>query len=335
MSREDGSALARSAIHRWRRVSAPVKVLLPTVAVMGVGAAIAVAQIGGGGVITGCVLTPSADSGQPVGSLRVIDPVAGSTDPANSCTNGETTITWNQQGPQGPPGPAGLQGQAGSVGPQGPGGAAGPQGPAGPAGASGGSVSGQSGNGVDIFVDLTPASGSVGNLTPVSQGQAQNPTSSNSGLFAITAFSLGATNSSTIGSSTSGAGAGKVHFDQFKFEKTVDKYSSGLFTTLASGKSLKSVDIIVRKPSAHGLIPVAQYMLKTVFITGIHISSGGSGTPTETIEGEYGAIVFDVYEQTGSGKPTAGPPGGWNQVTNTPVQGVAVSSSVRDRGRRR
>jgi type VI protein secretion system component Hcp len=280
-----------------------------------------VAQIGGGGVITGCWLTNNSESDQPIGSLRVIDPIAGSTDPANSCTNGETTITWNQQGPAGPTGATGPQG------------AQGPQGPQGPQGASG-TVSGQSGNGVDIFVDLAPPSSSVGNLTPVSQTKAQNPPSSNQ-VFEVSSFSLGATSTSTIGSATSGAGAGKVHFDNFTIEKKVDKYSSGLFTDLASGKSLKSVDIIIRQPSAQGLSPVAQYMLKTVFITSIHISSGASKTPTETIQGEYGAITFDVYQQNASGKTTAAPPGGWNQVTNTPVPGVSVTSTVRHRSRHR
>jgi type VI protein secretion system component Hcp len=324
MSRDDGSEVARTAVRRWRRLSAPAKVLMPTAAVLGVGAAIAVAQIGGGGVITGCVLTDqaAADSGQPIGSLRVIDPTGTSTVPdATSCTPGETTITWNQQGPAGPGGATGPQGVQG------------PQGPQGPQGTSD-TVSGQSGSGVDIFVDLTPSSSSVGNLTPVPQGETKNPTSSNQ-VFGVTSFSLGATSTSMIGSATSGAGAGKVHFDSFTIKKTVDKYSSGLFTDLAAGKSLKSVDVIVRQPTAHGLIPLAQYMLKTVFITSIHIASDASRTPTETIQGDYGAIAFDVYQQNASGKTIAGTPGGWNQITNTPVPGVSVTSTVRHRSRHR
>ena len=155
-------------------------------------------------------------------------------------------------------------------------------------------------------------------------------------MFAVTAFSLGATSTSSVGSATAGAGAGKVHFDNFTIEKTVDKYSSSLCTDLAAGKSLKSIEIILRKPAPEGLVPVAEYMLKTVCITSIHISSGASRTPTETIEGEYAAIAFDVYQQKGSGRTAAGPPSGWNQVTNTPVPGVSVtSSSVRALGRRR
>jgi type VI protein secretion system component Hcp len=310
---------------------------LPTAAVLGVGAAIAVADIGGGGAITGCVLTSSSDSGQKIGSLRVIDPEAGSTEPANSCTEDETTLTWNQQGPAGDAGAQGAQGQAGAQGPQGaqgPAGAQGLRGVQGPQGIQGvaATLSGQSGNGVDIFVDIAPASSTVGNLTPV--GESKNP-SEGKQVFEVTSFSLGATKTTTLGSGTSGAGAGKVHFDKFTIEKSIDKYSPGLFTDLASGKSLKSVDIIVRQPSAHGLVPVAQYMLTTVFITSIQIASGHSKAPSETIEGEYGAIVFDVYHQSANGEVTAGPTGGWNQVTNTQVPGVSVTSTVRRGSRHR
>ncbi|MGA7672918.1 MAG: hypothetical protein WBW04_21050 [Nitrolancea sp.] len=60
----------------------------------------------------------------------------GTTSP-DSCPNGATVISWNQQGPQGLQGPAGPQGEQGLPGPEGPVGATGQQGPAGPAGAIG------------------------------------------------------------------------------------------------------------------------------------------------------------------------------------------------------
>lgn len=91
------------------------------------------------GVIDGCYVNSS-------GTLRVIDPEA------EQCRNGETPISWNQQGPQGPQGPQGIQGEQGPPGPAGPqgeqgqpgadgqdgkDGAAGPPGPTGPAGPAG------------------------------------------------------------------------------------------------------------------------------------------------------------------------------------------------------
>ena len=137
-----------------------MKVLLPIVAALGAGAAIAVGAIpGSGGTITACDLTNNSESDQPLGSVRIIDPSdTTSSDPsAYSCTSGETTITWNQQGPagpQGPTGPTGPQGPTGATGPQGATGQAGPQGATGPAGPPG-TVQAQAGPSSNIVIALT------------------------------------------------------------------------------------------------------------------------------------------------------------------------------------
>jgi type VI secretion system secreted protein Hcp len=326
---EDGSERARPAVRRWRRLSAPVKVLLPTAAVLGVGAAIAVAQIGSGGVITGCVLTNASESDQPVGSLRVIDPVAGSTDPAQSCTNGEATIAWNQQGPTGPPGMPGQQGQQG---PAGQNGATGQQGPAGPAG----SVSAKSGSSTDLIMELSPSSPNLGKLLGESQVSFDKSTlpSSQRQQFEVSSFDLGAMAPTNIGSS-SGAGAGKVQFQKFVITKPVDKYSAPLFLDLATGTHLNSAEIIVRKTTANGrAIPVAQYLLKLVAITDIHISGSPNAT-TETIQGEYGGIQFVYYQQMQNGTTKVGSAGGWNRVTNTSNPPSVAASPASKRHRRR
>jgi hypothetical protein len=83
------------------------------------------------GVIDGCY--------DRSGQLRVIDPQARDRRD-RECTNRETAISWNQEGPQGAqglPGADGAPGPAGESGPQGEKGDPGPQGPAGPAGPQG------------------------------------------------------------------------------------------------------------------------------------------------------------------------------------------------------
>jgi len=65
------------------------------------------------GVIHGCYDNQS-------GKLRASDP---EDDLPKACANGETSLSWNQQGPQGVPGPQGPEGpkgDTGDVGPQGP-----------------------------------------------------------------------------------------------------------------------------------------------------------------------------------------------------------------------
>jgi len=100
-------------------------------AVLIVGGGVALATIpSSGGVINGCYNKTS-------GALRVIDPAAA------TCSNGESSLNWNQtgqqglQGPQGPAGAKGDKGDQGLTGPQGPKGDTGAQGPAGPAGPQG------------------------------------------------------------------------------------------------------------------------------------------------------------------------------------------------------
>ena len=325
MSRELGTRPTGAPGRRRRRISAPLKVLVPTVAALGAGAAIAVAQIGGSdSTITGCVLTnpDEGDTGAAIGSLRVISPtITGDT----SCTDGETAITWNQQvtavtttvetGPTG---------ATGATGPQGP---PGPQGPAAPS---------SSGSQADITMVLTPT-GNLGQLNPTPAGETTQTNTGAAKTFDLSSFTLDAQNSLSIGSATAGAGAGKVSFQGFQFTKPLDKYSAQLFQDLASGTRLASVEIIVRKPGANGMEdPIVQYLLKTVALTNIHIS-GASKNATETIQGEFGAISFVLYGQNSNGTTPVTSTGGWSQVTNQPVNvpGLGSVGTVRDTHRRK
>jgi hypothetical protein len=299
-----------------RRFRAPVKVLLPAVAALGAGTAIAVAQIpGSDGKITGCYVSNVENSNElPLGTLRVIDPTATTSTDANaySCANGEATITWNQQGPAGPAGPTGPQGAAGSVGPQGPQGA-------------GGTGDVQAGPGVDIFMAINSGTNLSG-LKAEPVGQTQNLTQTLRGdpnfhIVQISRFSLGADNTVAIGSSTSGAGAGKVKFQDFEVVKPLDGLSPSLFVDLASGAHFKTVLIVVRRRSGNMSIPAFVYVMKLVALTEIHVT-GSSESPTEFVHGQAGTLALAAYTQSSGGKLAVGTPGGWNRVTNAPASSV-------------
>ena len=187
--------------------------------------------------------------------------------------------------------------------------------PAGPQGAPGGSVTVSSGPSADIFLLLSPPSNDLGQLGPIGE---TNSSASKNQEFALSSFSFDTTSTSSIDSATGGAGAGKVHFEKFQFVKRIDKYSSVLFKDLAAGTVIKQAELVVRKPSATGKeLPVVQYVLKDVVLSDLHVS-GESSVPTETFQGLYGAISFVVYEPTATGTTKAGPPQGWNQITNRP-----------------
>jgi type VI protein secretion system component Hcp len=289
--------------------------VLPTVAALGAGAAVAIgAVVGSDGTINGCVVTSFTNPNElPVGSLRVLDPAVSGDE---NCVSGEEAISWNQQGRTGPQGPPGTPGAAGKDGNPGATGAAGATGPQGPAGATP-SASAQTGSGTDVFMVLNPDN-DLGKLTATPPGEAQAKGAGGQ-VFDLSSFTLDTTNPVTIGSSAGGAGTGKVRFEKFQFVKLLDKYSATLFQDLASGKVIKTAEIIVRRPGGNGKdTPVVQYMMKDVVLTDLHVS-GELRAPSETIQGLYGAIQFVVYQQSTNGTVTPGQSGGWSQVTNSPV----------------
>lgn len=328
--RDNPRAGVPNPVRALRRLPVSWKAVLPTVLALGfgVGAAVAAGSIGSNGTITGCYLTPSGagSSDFPPGSLRVIDPsdTTDSNPAVSTCTQGEAPITWNQQGQTGPAGQNGQNGQNGLNGQNGGVGATGPQGPAG--------SSKQSASGTDVTMELDPSNPNLGGLTPTGETQAPNQQKQ---IFDVDSFDLGATAPTSIGSATSGAGAGKVTFQKFMVTKLVDKYSSSLFLDLAKGTHLKSAEIIVRKAGANGMsVPVAQYVMTLVAITDIHVTGSGT-TPTETIQGVYGAIQFVFYEQMPNGTTKVGSAGGWSQVLNQPVSTGVPASLTSKRHRHR
>lgn len=84
----------------------------------------------GGGVYTACLNNSN-------GAIRLIDPALPGSSIRSHCTNAETQIAWNQQGPKGDTGATGPQGDTGPQGPQGDTGAQGATGPQGEPGPKG------------------------------------------------------------------------------------------------------------------------------------------------------------------------------------------------------
>jgi len=306
--RSSAAGGARAALGRCLGWRAPLKVVLPTVAALGAGAAVAVGSIpGSGGTITGCYQTvspyPYSDSSvsTPYGTLRVIDPSkapVGETatgDPdVYSCNADEATITWNQQGPQGPPGPQGPAGPQGATGPQG---AAGPQGPA-------GTLTVESGGQSQIFLSLAGISGES-----QQQGHAGEI---ELGSFALHLESGG----SSGGLGNRGSGAGRLKVASFSFVKAVDRTSPTLFLDLAMGRVIKTADITVYRRSGGyaRATKLIGYSLENVVLT--HILDASSALrPTETVEGTFQKITYSYFTHNANGA-TSSNSDSWNLATN-------------------
>ncbi len=284
MSAEEASRIAR-AVQRMRHSKRAVQIALPTAAALGAGAAIAAGSIpGSDGTITGCyagttgatLFPPNASDGitEPPGALRVIDPSLphtisnplGAAPAANLAAvcepQQETQITWNQKGPVGPVGPRGEEGKAGGQG------AAGSQGAPGTP-LIGGTTFGVSGGGT-TFLKIDGIEG-------------ESTQKDHKGEIQIDSFSVGAQSSQSIGSQSSGAGAGKVSIQSFSITKTLDKSSPLLFQAAATGKHFKDATLSFSRKAGGKEQTYLKFDFQNVFISSVQDGSSGGGQPTEQV----------------------------------------------------
>jgi type VI secretion system secreted protein Hcp len=126
----------------------------------------------------------------------------------------------------------------------------------------------------------------------------------------LISFQFGATNPSTIGSATSGAGAGKVKFNELDVTMPVSDYSPILFENLAAGIHYGTVTLTEWKNDVHGSrVAVATWTMGTVLTTSDQITgaSGTSDFPTEEVHFVYGQLKESVSNNVAV----------WSQIRNT------------------
>src|SRR3954454_19617874 len=163
------------------------------------------------------------------GSVQIVDGT-------DKCGLKETLLTWNQQGPAGVPGAQGPQG---------------PQGPAGAAGAVESNIVGGDPLEGGQAVGLAQFDGVTGDAAD--------------GALDVKSFRFGGKNSVTTGGG-GGGGAGKVAFDDVRFQKLYDSSSPTLMLRMASGQHIKSVIFTFRRPGANGATFLT-YKLSDVVVT--------------------------------------------------------------------
>jgi type VI secretion system secreted protein Hcp len=131
----------------------------------------------------------------------------------------------------------------------------------------------------------------------------------------VNSFDWGAENKTTIGSTTGGAGAGKVSFHELTITKSVDATSPMLFQALASGKPYASMELVARKSGEAGAI-YQRYYFGMAFVTA-QKQSGDGDHIEETITFTYGATQMTNVPQTATGAMGKSVFQAWNMTTNT------------------
>jgi type VI secretion system secreted protein Hcp len=139
------------------------------------------------------------------------------------------------------------------------------------------------------------------------------------GEIPLQSWSFGAAQSGTS-SHGSGAGGGKVNFQDFHFTMTVNKSTPKLIEKCADGTHIKNAVLVCRKAGG-----TQQEYLKITF-TDILVSSyqiGGSGgsdiVPTDQISLNFSKIEFEYKEQKPDGSLGGAIKTGWDQKLNVKV----------------
>ena len=149
----------------------------------------------------------------------------------------------------------------------------------------------------------------------------------------IKEFSFGVENTTTIGSMSGGAGAGKAKFNEFNVKKAVDLASPVLFKACGLGCHFPIVNLIVRKAGGTK-VPYLIFQFKMVFVTKVEWSGGaGEDAPDEDVTFVYGAMQI---KSTRSRPPRAAPEHGPEpvrvgaRVTNQPNMTTSWASTPPD-----
>ena len=140
------------------------------------------------------------------------------------------------------------------------------------------------------------------------------------GEIDIESFSWGETNTTSIGSATSGAGSGKVKFDSLVFTSRVSSASPQLALMCASGQHSATAVLTVRKAGGNQE-EYYKVTFKTVFLTQYR-SVGAESTdviPRDEITCAFGEYVIEYRPQTKDGKLGSAIVNGWNQIMNKKV----------------
>jgi type VI secretion system secreted protein Hcp len=173
---------------------------------------------------------------------------------------------------------------------------------------------------VDAFIYFqTPSSiDPKGDLSPV--GETQDSVFQPLKAFEIKDFSFGVEQAHSVGSATTGAGAGKIKFNEFTIKKPTDQASPIFFKDCVLGIHYSLVVVAIRKAGGSATssgLPYLEYCFNTVFVTKIEWTGPGDEGPEESITFAYGKLGVRYTRQDQNGMMIQQKVNGWDQQKNT------------------
>jgi type VI secretion system secreted protein Hcp len=117
----------------------------------------------------------------------------------------------------------------------------------------------------------------------------------------------------------SGAGAGKVHFQDFQFTSRVSKASPKLFLACASGQHLKEVRLVGRK-AGKAQQEFLTWTFSDVLVSGYETAADeGSDVPLDNVSMNFSKATVAYRAQKADGSLDTAVTAGWDSKTNKKV----------------
>ncbi len=144
-------------------------------------------------------------------------------------------------------------------------------------------------------VQLSQGAGDRGELISPFLDAVKAHSAPNSGLFEVEDYSFDIEQVLSIGSQSTGAGAGKVTFNPFSITRKIDCASPTFFQMACSGKSFQTVGLGMRK-SAGNQASGVMFLVFTFKLVAVKTVSWAHDdeAPKETVTFEYGGLAVRV-----------------------------------------
>lgn len=134
----------------------------------------------------------------------------------------------------------------------------------------------------------------------------------------IESFSWGVSNPTTIGSATSGAGAGKAVPGDFVVVMPFSAASPQIFKKCVTGVHYQTADLSMRKAggSQRAGLEFLKYHFDTVFTTKVEWGGSSDEGPEESVTFVYGTLQVQYYPQKPDGTLGDLVASGWDFIRN-------------------
>lgn len=139
--------------------------------------------------------------------------------------------------------------------------------------------------------------------------------------FAVDAYSFDMVQTLSIGSQSTGAGAGKVTFNPFSISLSASRSLTNLlFRNLASGTPFKQVELALYKATGSGGGGLSDDFIFSFVAAKTQSFSGGDESPKMSVAFEYTGLRIAHYAQGRDGTLSKEPSvSGWDRVKNVSV----------------